>query len=309
MGTPRGELGPDLLTQAACLIEATARKPGNVHPGAGFEADSILDYLISAVAIGPAFAAIGPGGVGRCVLDAVRATHAAVNKNTNLGMILLLAPMAAAHAGRAGAFRDRLRAVLRSLTAADACLAYEAIALAAPGGLGAAPEQDVRAGEPTVTLLEAMRLAADRDLVARQYATDYDDVFGVGYPALAGWLRDGRSLEVAIVGCYLRMLANRPDTLIARKRGAAVAAEASRRAAAVLAAGWPDARPDPADDLDRWLRADGHARNPGATADLTAAAIFLALAESTIPLPGADLRSGICLPDDACQAPPLGSHW
>lgn len=297
MGSSRGGPGPGLLAQAACLIEAMARKPGNVHPGAGFEGDSVLDYLISAAAIGPAFDAIGAGGVGRCVLAAVRATHAAVNKNTNLGMILLLAPMAAARSAGAGAFRDRLRGVLRSLTVADARDAYAAIALAAPGGLGRAAEQDVEAGPPTVTLLEAMRLAADRDLVARQYATDYDDVFEVGYPALTGWLGAGRSLEMAIVGCYLRMLANRPDTLIARKRGVELAAEASRRASAVLAGGWPDARPDPADDLDRWLRADGHARNPGATADLAAAVIFLALAESTIPLPGADLRAGISLSD------------
>jgi triphosphoribosyl-dephospho-CoA synthase len=74
-------------------------------------------------------------------------------------------------------------------------------------------------------------------------------------------------------------LANRPDSLIARKRGEAVAVEASRRAAEVLAGG-------EIAGFDAWLRGDGHARNPGATADLVAAALFVALLDGTIQLPG-----------------------
>jgi triphosphoribosyl-dephospho-CoA synthase len=78
-----------------------------------------------------------------------------------------------------------------------------------------------------------------------------------------------------------------PDTLIARKRGLPEAVEAGRRAAAVLEAGWPDApaAAASAQELDDWLRAEGHARNPGATADLVAAALFAALRDGTIALP------------------------
>jgi triphosphoribosyl-dephospho-CoA synthase len=132
-----------------------------------------------------------------------------------------------------------------------------------------------------------MRLAADRDLVARQYANDYREVFFEAVPALCASIAAGRPLETAIVATYLAVLANHPDTLIARKRGLYMAQAASRRAAEVLAAGWPD-RPQGlalCDEFDRWLCADGHARNPGATADLVTAALFAALRDGTIPLP------------------------
>jgi triphosphoribosyl-dephospho-CoA synthase len=132
-----------------------------------------------------------------------------------------------------------------------------------------------------------MRLAAGRDLVARQYANGYADVFDCALPALRAGIRAGRPLEAAIVGAHLALLASRPETLIARKRGPEMAEEARRRASDVLAGGWPDA-PGSAerfDRLDAWLRADGHARNPGATADLVTAALFVAVADGTIGLP------------------------
>ena len=82
-------------------------------------------------------------------------------------------------------------------------------------------------------------------------------------------------------------MARHPDTLIARKCGLAVAEEAARRARQVLDGGWP--KPGAAwarlGELDAWLRADGHRRNPGATADLVAATLFVALREESLPLP------------------------
>jgi triphosphoribosyl-dephospho-CoA synthase len=167
--------------------------------------------------------------------------------------------------------------VLDGLTIGDARDAYRAIRLAAPGGLGASDEQDV-AAEPTVSLREAMSLAADRDLVARQYATAFADVFEVGVPALHAHLGRRDDLEEAVIGAFLDLLALRPDSLIARKRGPAVAAEASRRADEARRAGSLDPCGPALIDLDSWLRGDGHARNPGATADLVAATLFVALA-------------------------------
>jgi triphosphoribosyl-dephospho-CoA synthase len=132
-----------------------------------------------------------------------------------------------------------------------------------------------------------MALAADRDAIARQYVNGFADVLDRAAPCLSRWLTGGHPLETAIVATHLTLLNEVPDTLIARKRGAGVAAEASRRAGAVLAAGWPDgeAAPRLCEDLDRWLRADGHARNPGTTADLVTAALFVALRDGTIRLP------------------------
>lgn len=269
-------MSPGLAAQLACLMEATARKPGNVHRLADFPGDAhYVDFLFSAAAIAGPLDRAREIGVGPAVLAAVEATRRVVATNTNLGMILLMAPLACMEEGDPS--REGLARVLRGTTVDDARSVYRAILLANPGGLGDVDHQDVR-GEPTVTLLEAMRLAADRDLVARQYATDYADLYGLALPALADALTAGQGVESAIVSSYLATLAARPDTLIARKRGWAVAEEASRRAGEAIG---PD---DPA-AFDAWLRADGHARNPGATADLIAAALFVAIRDGTIAPP------------------------
>ena len=278
------------IAQLACLLEATARKPGNVHRFRDFDDAHYLDFLLSAVAIAGPFDESLESGVGRTILRAVEATRRVVSTNTNLGMILLLAPLAAVPIGQD--LRKGVETVLASTTIEDASLVYRGIRLARPGGLGKAEDQDVDA-EPTITLREAMTLAADRDLVARQYALGFADVFDRALPALRLALDRGRPLETAIVATYLDFLAHRPDTLIARKRGDVVALEASRRASEVLEAGWPDA-PEGAEALarfDAWLRLDGHARNPGATADLTTAALFAALRDGTIKLPLAGIWS------------------
>jgi triphosphoribosyl-dephospho-CoA synthase len=273
-----------LLAQIACQMEVTARKPGNVHRERDFDDSHFLDYLLSAAAIAGPLDRAPRIGVGRAVLESVEATRRLVATNTNLGMILLLAPLAAVPDNQP--LIEGVAAVLASTTIDDARHVYQAIRSARPGGLGTAADQDVR-NEPTVTLREAMQRAAERDLVARQYANDYRDVFGDALPALRSALAGGRTLETAIIAAHLTVLAGHPDTLIARKRGWDEAHEASGRAADVLAAGWPDrtAGLECCASLDDWLRACGHARNPGATADLVTAALFTALRDGTIRLP------------------------
>lgn len=272
------------IAQIACILEVAARKPGNVHPGQGFEDTTFLDFLLSASAIAGPMARARELGIGAAVLAAVEATRRVVATNTNLGMILLLAPLATVPESEV--LRNGVETVLAATTREDASLVYRAIRLARPGGLGSAGDQDV-ADEPSVTLVEAMTLAADRDLVARQYALGYGDIFDVAVPSLRTSFEEGRPLEPAIVCCYLRLLAHQPDSLIARKRGSDEAREASRLAKRVLDAGWPDSAEGRSryDSFDQWLRAEGHTRNPGATADLVSAALFAALRDGTIPLP------------------------
>jgi triphosphoribosyl-dephospho-CoA synthase len=174
-------------------------------------------------------------------------------------------------------------AVLASLTVRDAADVYEAIRLASPGGLGDAPEQDVRE-EPTVTLLEAMKLAAARDMVARQYANGFADVFDYGVPAFLDAFQRFGTVEAAIVDSQLRWLAAYPDSLIARKNGPAVAEDVRTRAAEVLGLGGiasPEGRRAGV-ALDRHLRSDGNKLNPGTTADLITACLFVALRENKV---------------------------
>jgi triphosphoribosyl-dephospho-CoA synthase len=270
------------FAQVACIWEATARKPGNVHRFRDFRDTSYVDFLVSAAALAPALDRAQGRPVGETVIDTVRATRSMVGTNTNLGIALLLAPLAAVPEHRD--LRSGVIDVLEQLDLEDARLVYEAIRLASPAGLGQVPEQDL-SQEPTVGLQQAMALAADRDLVARQYVNGFHEVLYDGVQALERGL--GSSLEQAIVLCHLEFMGKHPDSLIARKCGLAEAEESARRARHVLDLGWPhtDASQTAIADLDSWLRAEGNSRNPGTTADLVAASLFAVLREGIIKLP------------------------
>jgi triphosphoribosyl-dephospho-CoA synthase len=269
-----------IAAQLACLIEASAPKPGNVSPGRHFADVRYEDFLASAAAIGEPMAGAATRSVGATVRLAVEATVRWTRSNTNLGIVLLLAPLARAvlSESRETDLRDGLRRVLEATTLGDARDVYAAIRLAAPGGLGRVETQDV-AGEPTLTLVEAMRLAADRDLIAREYTTAFELTFQSGVPALERARGDALPWDDAVVETFLSLLAAAPDTHIARRGGAAMAAEVSRQARAALAAGGvrSAAGRRAIDDMDRGLRDARHIGNPGTAADLTAAAIFVVL--------------------------------
>jgi triphosphoribosyl-dephospho-CoA synthase len=112
-----------LCAQVACVWEATARKPGNVHRFQDFEDVTYLDFILSALALGPAMQEARSRPVGQTVLAAVRATRRVAHSNTNLGMILLLAPLAAVPEGEE--LRTGVGSVLAGLTVEDARLMYE----------------------------------------------------------------------------------------------------------------------------------------------------------------------------------------
>jgi triphosphoribosyl-dephospho-CoA synthase len=275
-----------LCAQLACIWEATARKPGNVHRYRDFEDTTYLDFLLSAAAIAPILETASQRRIGETVLKCIQATRTVVRKNSNLGIVLLLSPLAAVPLNQD--LRAGLRRLLDETDVDDAKAVYEAIRLANPGGLGQVPDQDIRQ-QPTLPLQQVMALAKDRDLVARQYATGFQEVLDANVTDLFRALGKVRfpSLEKAIIYCHLHLMARFPDTLIARKRSEAEAWEASKRAIQVLAkfrdsrkAGWQDLK-----KLDAWLRAEGNHRNPGTTADLVTACLFIALREGSITLP------------------------
>ncbi|MCC7017935.1 MAG: triphosphoribosyl-dephospho-CoA synthase, partial [Rhodospirillales bacterium] len=194
----------------ACLWEATAAKPGNVYRGADFEDVTYADFITSAAVLGETIAGVKDVGVGGAVLESVQAINYFVGTNTYLGTILLLAPLAACP--RDYSLGEGLHKVLNSLTDDDIRFVYTAIGLAKPGGLGKVDLADVHNATPEISLVEAMRLAADRDLVARQYTNGFAEVFATAkrIENLTGPL-SGR-----IVRSFLELLAEIPDTLIAR---------------------------------------------------------------------------------------------
>jgi len=278
------QLSTGQLATLACFLEATAPKVGNVHPAARFSDLGYIDFVLSAIAIGPPMDAAADRPLGHTVLDAIRATRSLVGKNTNLGTVLLIGPLA--KVPRTQPLAAGVAKVLSHLTPDDATHVYQAIRLAQPGGLGSVNESDVQDEAPE-DLIAAMALAAGRDMVARQYTNHFAGVLQFVAPRLADARAHGLELLDAIVHVQLQTMAEFPDSLIGRKCGTAMAAESAGRARAVLAAGtFGDARYAAAlGELDRWLRADGHRRNPGTTADLLAAGLFAALRDNMMEVP------------------------
>lgn len=259
----------------ACITDIRAFKPGNVSiasPGHGMRAD---DFIASADAMAGAITA-PVADVGERILRAIEATRTVVPVNTNLGIVLLCAPLAHAASARVDepGLRARLHAVLAALDVYDAELAYRAIRVAEPGGLGRSERHDV-AQSPLVTLREAMDEARERDRVAYQYVTDYRDIFETGLPALHDGLARWRSREWAAVHAYLIFLARFADSHVARKHGEEVAASVSllaRDLSQALGRASDPAREMPAlEAFDRQLKA--RSINPGTSADMTVAAL------------------------------------
>jgi triphosphoribosyl-dephospho-CoA synthase len=267
--------------QLACILEANAPKPGNVSPGSEFRDTTFNDFLASAVAIGPALGDAGSRPLGETILAAVEATRRWTTSNTNLGIVLLLTPLAKAAAAdntTADGLRASLRQILASTTVDDARHTYAAIRLASPGGLGDSPEQDV-AHEPTITLTDTMRLARDRDGIAREYSTDFSTTFELAVPTLTRARGDGLTWNDAIIETFLAILAQRPDTHIVRRAGVGVAEFVSQKARAAVYAGGVRTADGRAtiSQMSTELRGERNRANPGTTADITAAAIFVSL--------------------------------
>lgn len=257
----------------AGVLEATAEKPGNVHPRRSFPDLTYDDLVAAAAAIAPAIDRAPTTRLGRTIRDAVMASLAAVDTNANLGIVLLTAPLAAVPDGvrlDASAVED----VLASLDAADASDVWQAIAQARPGGLGRVDRDDVH-GPPPGDLRAAMRAAADRDLIARMWADGFEPLFTGPVADLRAALAASVPPLEAIVECHLRQLAREPDSLIARRHGPATAREVSAGAAAILRLP-PAERPAAVAAFDASLRCPRRL-NPGTTADVVAAALYILL--------------------------------
>jgi triphosphoribosyl-dephospho-CoA synthase len=269
----------------ACWLDVAVRKPGNVSVFSAGHRMQAAQFVASAQAAAGPLLAQGDR-VGARIEHAMAATWRAVGCNTNLGILLLCAPIAAAAEregarSSAAALREALARTLAELDVGDARAAYRAIAQADPGGLGDAPEQDVH-DEPTLGLREAMALAAGRDRIAHQYASGFDDLFGIGlarlprgFALMSGAAGDPVDVATAraVQRVFLGYLGGIPDSHIVRKHGEALAQTVMAAAQAFAAGESPDGDAGLA-AWDESLKAQGI--NPGTSADLTVATLFLA---------------------------------
>jgi triphosphoribosyl-dephospho-CoA synthase len=268
---------------AACSDELEAPKPGNVHIFAAGHRMTTAQFVDSAAAAAVPLCAPG-ARVGVRIRGAVEATLKAVGANTNLGIVLLCAPLAAAAELEGPELRNALARVLDDLDIVDAQDAFAAIVQASPAGLGRAERHDVFA-PAQVTLKQAMGEAADRDRVARQYATGFADVFDPGMRLHAAAVTRWSDPKWATLAVFLGFLSDFPDSHIIRKHGADVATHVRRTATKFDALLW--SAQDPADLLGELLAWDAALKaggiNPGTTADLTVATLFGRRLQSVLP--------------------------
>ncbi len=258
----------------ACAEELAAPKPGNVHVHAEGHGMTVADFVRSAEAAASALCRPG-AALGARIFDAVAATRATVGQNTNLGIVLLSAPLLMAAEAREADLRVRLRRVLANADLKDAEAVFAAIRLADPGGLGHAERHDIRA-PAQVTLAVAMGEAAHRDSIARQWTTDFADVFGLGLDGYQAARTRWRRADWAALAAYLGFLAAFPDSHVRRKHGLEIAERVQCEAARVR--DQVNGATNPADCLPALLDWDRRLKecdiNPGTSADLTVATIL-----------------------------------
>jgi triphosphoribosyl-dephospho-CoA synthase len=288
--------GPDRVAQCAMLAMlfelSSSPKPGNVDRCHDFSDIGFHHFLTSAVSAYPVFrkaamaggSEVGEegeedeednGGVGSLILEGVEAWQTwNLCSNTHFGSLVLMIPIAIA-AGKPDELRTRLRRVLEKTTVIDSVDFYRAFEKAKARvvdvdkfSLNDKGRQKTVQGSGK-TLLELMRLSSKHDIVAREWSTNYERSF-----LLADRIAEqtGRwGLNDGVVRTFLEALSEVPDSLICAKFGMDAAIQVSRRAGEALL----DDTLGKARDMDRDLLAQDI--NPGSTADLIAASLFISL--------------------------------
>jgi len=276
-------LTPEQLAQAyqnACMAELLAIKPGNVHMFADGHGMTVHDFIKSAEASAVVIAQSNLS-VGQRILHAVEATQQAVGMNTNLGLVLLCAPLIHAAANRSlgstQALQQSLATVLSQLTIEDAQYASQAIVLANPAGLGEVDQNSVH-DKPQVTLLEMMRSAQHADRIAWQYSNAFSDIFDFGVTRYLDAMIKWENESWATAALYLGFLSRQLDTHIIRKYGNVMAEEVMLEAQDIEADYWANDNPKLVQSKLLAWDASLKARNinPGTSADLTVATVLAA---------------------------------
>lgn len=276
----QAELRQDLigLYLHVCQLDVQSLKPGNISVYSGGKDLSVDDFLNSAEA--SAEPITDPkSSLGLRILNAVSATQSAVGTNTNLGMVMLMAPLIQAKLEMLEAedIKEALSKVMEKTTIQDAVDVYQAIRLAKPGGMGEKNNQDI-SEEPNVTLLNTMKIAADWDLIAAQYSNSFEDVFTFGVPRYLNLTERWGDEKWVTTALFLAYLKYYPDSLIERKFGLLKAREISDMISdlemELCRSDSPGRYEAQLLEIDRQLKRN--LINPGTSADLTAASIFAA---------------------------------
>lgn len=295
--------------ELAVLLESSAHKPGNVSVVTNFESTRYEHFLASAVAATPYFASAASRGIavsegdmdvdgvriGQIIRDCVSSIQAWQHGgNTLLGTVILLAPIAVG-AGMScykenvfdeGKLRRNLKQIVESTTPQDAVDLYEAIRIANPSGLGKVPNLDVNSPDSNreiidkrISLYQIFEIASPYDRICSEWVENYKITFDFCLPYFSEQVGRTNDVSKAIIQTFLKVLAEYPDTFIARKTGFYRAKQVSLEAAQILRLGGVETSigRQSLDKFDGELRRESNLLNPGTTADITAAALALSV--------------------------------
>ena len=126
-------------------------------------------------------------------------------------------------------------------------------------------------------MYDVLKISAPWDMLAREMTSDMPAVFEIGYPAYHK-LREEKSQNDACVLTFLTILSQVPDTLISRKYGSDEALKISMMTRDLLNLKDESDFKDKLKEFDEYLFKNKY--NPGTTADLTAASIFVSYLKS-----------------------------
>lgn len=275
------------LTQIASALEVSGYpKPGNVHRTRDYDDMVFEDFVISGIVIGDAVREactdvdVENPRLGKYIKDAVAETDRWINNNTNLGIIMMTTPIAVAAAisDSFDELRPNIVKLMANTTVDDACDLYDAINIAAAGGMGEVDEYDVTSDSAkdelrknNQTMYDVLKISASFDMLGREMTSDMPIVFELGYPTYHE-LKE-KSLNEACVMTFLTILSQVPDTLIYREEGEDASLKVSMMTKDLLKFKDDSDFAEKLAEFDDYLYDNGY--NPGTTADLTAASIFV----------------------------------
>ncbi len=309
MSAKTGDIIGGCASLAALLEVSAYPKPGNVHRTRDFADTRYEHFLAGSVSLSTIMKKIaekgyesGKGNKNWDTMGLGENIHTAVRDmmvwqrggNVHLGIILLFSPIAAASGavmkeGKVDLdqLRSSLREIIRAATPQDSLNIYRAIdAAMSVENLGSVDDLDVKDAssqdkiiEEVLTPLDVFGKCKERDAICSEWVTDFKITFTEGYPYLKGRLDEGARINDTVLDTFLKILSDHPDSLIQRKRGLVEARRVSERAGQIIQAGGASSENGMTmiHDLDDELAKENGSLNPGTTADLTAASVFLLL--------------------------------
>jgi len=272
------------------LLEATVPKPGNVNRYRDFNDLTFYNFLFANTAvIGVYYEAVKTAellrkgvlefreaGIGELIKRAVQASREAQDANPNFGVITLSIPLIMGMVLGRNILdaREKARLLIEESTVRDSMEFYRSIRIANPKGIPSGVKYDVYSDDSFrelfqdgINLTRLAEMSCERELIFCEWLNGYElsyKTFGRLYELIKEL-----PLEDAVVRAFIELLAEKEDTLIARKAGRKEAELVKEKAVEVLKGRLS------LEEFDAFMREKGDLRNPGSLADIMAVSLSL----------------------------------